>query len=78
MGLCLNRPIFHGLMPYKNAKRGNTIMKTFALDYSVNGELRTEFVQGNYMGNVWATKTAHVLELEKAGYVVKYVDIVEI
>lgn len=53
-------------------------MKTFALDYSVDGEICTEFVRGEYMGNVWATKTAYVLELEQAGHVVKYVDIVEI
>ena len=53
-------------------------MRTFALDYTVNGELCTEFVRGEYMGNIWATKTAQVLELERAGYAVKYVNINEI
>lgn len=52
--------------------------KTFALTYSVNGYLHTEFVNGIYKGNVWATKTQHVMELEKACCIVKYVDIVEI
>lgn len=52
--------------------------KTFALTYSVNGNFHTEFVKGEYKGNVWATKTAHVLELERAGFVVKYVSITEV
>jgi hypothetical protein len=53
-------------------------MKTFILTYTVNDDPRTEIVYGDHKGNVWATKTAHVRELEDAGFTVKYIDIDEI